>query len=104
MADGKGAVIAGPGELRLTALDVAVLEDLPVASVRIPAVECFYTLSALQLALRHPEFPPNIRLAITRLAGCLQEHVGKTTNLMAVCEAGWDPSFDVPAERRIIAP
>lgn len=39
-----------------------------------------------------------------RLAGALQEHVSVTLNLRAICEAGWDPGQDVPAERRIITP
>jgi hypothetical protein len=99
-----GALIAGPKGLHLTEEDVEALEDLPIAQVRIPPHECFQLLSALQLALRHPAMPDSIRITIVRIAGTLQQHIAVTENLQAICEAGWDPSCDVPAERRIIAP
>jgi hypothetical protein len=102
--DSAKVVVSGPGPLNLTIADVAAIELLPVASVRIPGMECFMTLAALQLALRHPDVPENIRLSVARLAGALEKHVAVTPNLQAVCAAGWDPDQDVPGKRRVITP
>jgi hypothetical protein len=110
----KGLVTSSPtGEqmpefsgsaLHLTEADIEALERLPDASLKLPAVHAFMALSALQLALRHPNIPANVGFSVTILALALQNYISVTSNIAAVCEAGWDPTQDVPAERRIIVP
>jgi hypothetical protein len=59
--------------------------------VRIPPAECFQVLSALQLAMRHPDLPESIRLTVMRVAGCLQEHIAVTDNLAGDLRGGLGP-------------
>jgi hypothetical protein len=67
----------------------------------------FQLLSALQLACRHPNFHGPTRDFVESYAHFLQRGISKTPTLAAMCEAGWNPAYDVPHESsrtRIIIP
>ena len=89
------------------AVAFAALEDETVM-MRLPGIEAFQLLSALQLVLRHPEIGEHFRKTLTVLARALQERLSLTPTLAAMAEAGWRTQHDVPVEpepeRRIIIP
>lgn len=70
----------------------------------IPAMLGFQLLSVLQLALRHPHFPPELAETMIHFAHELQFRVSSTPELAAVCAAGWDRSADIHERPRIVRP
>ena len=104
--------------LNLNVEDVELLQEWPPLQIVIPgsddgpvvasmnAPTAFLILGALQLVLRHPSIKnmgPTVQ-AVESFGQMLQAYLSITRNLAEVCEAGWNPSFDVPSERRIIVP
>lgn len=56
-------------------------------------------LASMQLALRHPQYPPSLRAEAERLAQRLVELIAQLEpELRPYAEAGFDPSQDVPVE------
>lgn len=84
----------------LTAMDVLRLQELPAFVVEIDGVAALQILSALQLALRHPGFPPHTMESVRNFAALLQVELAVTENLELLCQAGWNPAQDVPVESR----
>jgi len=74
--------------------------------LKLPGVAAFQLLAALQLALRHPDFPAHSAEDVIRIAEALQEFCSKSPALAALCQAGWRQEQDVPVqeESRIILP
>jgi hypothetical protein len=90
----------------ITALDIVALQTV-VFGVEIPGAVAFQILAALQLATRHPAFPPHTLETVRDFALVLQEQISVTENLGLLAAAGWDPQRDVPIEQeqpRIILP
>jgi hypothetical protein len=91
----------------LTSVDINVLASMPEIELHLDAFAAFELLATIQLACRHPSFETSRTLQrVVQLAKALQAHLSRTPNLAALCEAGWKPDFDVPAEEkpRIIVP
>lgn len=62
--------------------------------------DAFFLMSALQLALRHPDFPRRLRVEVERIAHRLVDLISELEpELRLYAEAGFDPSQDVPIER-----
>lgn len=69
----------------------------PRIELMIEPQDAFYLMSALQLALRHPAFPTALRVKVDRIAHRLVDLVAELEpELRPFCEAGFDPSQDVP--------
>lgn len=79
---------------------VAAMERLvkhPRVELMILPADAFYLMSALQLALRHPQFPVNVRRPVDRIAHRLVDLLAELEpELRPYAEAGFDPSQDVP--------
>jgi hypothetical protein len=65
----------------------------------------FSLMAGLQLLLRHPQFAGPTHDICHDIALALHMELAITPELAALCEAGWNPAHDVPAdEPRIIIP
>lgn len=80
-------------------------------SLSFSGVQAFQTLSALQLALRHPGMPVNIqKLIVEQIGPILQQFVSVGPATAKLARLGWHPEADEPVEaepepeRRIILP
>ena len=58
-------------------------------------------MAALQLALRHPEFPDSMRGPVEAFARQLQAIVSVTPTLTALAEQGWHAEYDQPRTSRL---
>lgn len=99
---------SGCTELDITEADIAALAHTEIPIV-LDGVSAMQIMSALQLALRHPDFSGPASKTARDFAIGLAERLSVTPNLMKICKAGFDPRFDMPAEakeneRRIILP
>lgn len=99
-----GQLIERPGILNFTQDDVDALQMLPPIRMELDAVTAMQIMSTLQLACRHPRFAGEARETAERMARSLQEYLSVTPHVAEICEAGWNPVYDVPSERRIIVP
>lgn len=69
----------------------------PRIELMIEPLDAFFLLSALQLALRHPDCPAGPRVNVERIAHRLVDLIATLEpELRPFCEAGFDPSQDVP--------
>ena len=75
-------------------------------SEQFPGPHAFQILTALQLALRHPKFPPAARETVEAYARLFADEMGVTRNLVRLAQAGFHPEYDVAAveQPRIILP
>ena len=76
--------------------DLAALLAHPPVLVVIRPGDLWFLVTAAQLALRHPQFPPLIRQAVVDLVDRLEPYLGMTPALLETLRAGWDPGRDVP--------
>lgn len=84
-------------ELKLTEEDFQALQSMAPLTIQLTAVEAMQIMAALQLALRHPGAQDGTVGNVARsFAKGLQNYVSVTPNLATLCEAGWNPHYDVP--------
>lgn len=73
----------------------------PPIGTQIQPILAFYLVSTIQFALRHPDFPPNVRVEMELMARQLQATLGKGNSLIAeMLDLGWDIQYDVPNRRK----
>jgi hypothetical protein len=95
-----------PGTLQLSAQTVTALAGERIG-LALSGLEALMLLSMVQLALRHPEREggPGLWDFADGFAHGLAERLAAVgPQLAAICEAGFDPAFDVPANSKIILP
>lgn len=90
------------GKLDLGPLDFAALETVPDLGLRLDARSALQLMAALQLALRHPEFPEHSRETVMEIATVLAGHLSVTAKLQKVCLSGFPAVVDVPVEKSAI--
>lgn len=91
------AAIMAEGQItsEMHAIFTAMAAAAPIR-MKMPPIIAFYLVSTLQMALRHPEFPPNVRVEMDRMARHLQAKLGEGNPLVAeMLELGWNPGYDV---------
>jgi hypothetical protein len=73
------------------------LENLAAQPVMLQSnfQEMFCVTAALQLALRHPEFPDHTREIVTRFTLDLQKNLSVTPAIGAVLEMGWGMTEEI---------
>ena len=80
--------------------------DGQACAVTLAALDLFMTISAIQLALRHPEFPAHIRdrveqtaLTLVRALAFLPKGSVDQDTLLTILMLGFDPSYDQPGPK-----
>lgn len=77
------------------------LMHAPRVELMIKPMDAWMMLASLQLVLRHPGYPPNMRHDIMRITRRLIDLLSELEpDLRPYAEAGFDPSQDVPIDRR----
>jgi len=88
----------------LTAEHGAALVGEPI-HISLNGLEALMVLGSLQLACRHPAYQGMTRDFIDQFARGLAERLSVIgPEIAAICEAGFNPEFDVLVEKRIITP
>jgi hypothetical protein len=67
----------------------------PGVRLDVDAQTVMCVVAGLQLALRHPGYPPNSRAIVEGFARALQERLATSGPLAVIMEMGWNPDFDV---------
>jgi hypothetical protein len=88
-----------PPEDRFVAELLSLSVGTPRVVLEMDVAQAWLLFAGLQLALRHPDVPPDTRQSLTEIAERLQEVVAPRTlpALAAVAAAGWDQAQDQPA-------
>lgn len=90
----------------LRADDMEALQKAENVTFNLPATHIFMLLSLIQLALRHVDLSDDeFVVQFGELFGRqLQEKISVTSNLSAVCEAGWPKQAQLEIPTQIILP
>ncbi len=75
--------------------DLKPLMDLPGVVIEVDAITAWAIASTIQLALRYPNYSPELRAIITPVARQIYRTICVTPELAEIARRGWHSEFDV---------